>query len=64
MSPRPLLITGGAGYIGSHTVKHLLAQGERIVVLDNLVFGHEDALPPGVTSVPYTHLTLATNRAA
>jgi len=51
MSPRPLLITGGAGYIGSHTVKHLLAQGERIVVLDNLVFGHEDALPPGVTFV-------------
>ncbi|MBB5037481.1 UDP-glucose 4-epimerase GalE [Prosthecobacter dejongeii] len=40
-----LLITGGAGYIGSHTVKHLLAQGERLVVLDNLVFGHREALP-------------------
>jgi UDP-glucose-4-epimerase GalE len=49
-----LLITGGAGYIGSHTVKHLLAQGERIVVLDNLVFGHTEALPPkgkGVTFI-------------
>jgi UDP-glucose-4-epimerase GalE len=42
-----LLITGGAGYIGSHTVKHLLAQGERIVVLDNLAFGHVEALPKG-----------------
>lgn len=40
-----LLITGGAGYIGSHTVKHLLARNERIVVLDNLVFGHPEALP-------------------
>lgn len=40
-----LLVTGGAGYIGSHTVKHLLALGEKIVVLDNLVFGHREALP-------------------
>jgi UDP-glucose 4-epimerase len=40
-----LLITGGAGYIGSHTVKHLLAKHERIIVLDNLVFGHRQALP-------------------
>ncbi|MFZ4768385.1 MAG: UDP-glucose 4-epimerase GalE [Roseimicrobium sp.] len=42
-----LLVTGGAGYIGSHTVKHLLQRAERIVVLDNLVFGHRDALPAG-----------------
>jgi UDP-glucose 4-epimerase len=41
-----LLITGGAGYIGSHTVKHLLAQHEHIIVLDNLVFGHTEALDP------------------
>lgn len=40
-----LLITGGAGYIGSHTVRHLLEQNERVVVLDNLVFGHREALP-------------------
>lgn len=39
-----LLITGGAGYIGSHTVRHLLEQNERVVVLDNLVFGHRGAL--------------------
>lgn len=39
-----LLVTGGAGFIGSHTVKHLLGLGEKVVVLDNLVFGHRDAL--------------------
>ena len=40
-----LLITGGAGYIGSHTVKHLLKSNEKIVVLDNLVYGHRESLP-------------------
>jgi UDP-glucose-4-epimerase GalE len=45
MSKGPLLITGGAGYIGSHTVRLLLDQHEKIVVLDNLIFGHRDALP-------------------
>lgn len=45
MSQGTLLITGGAGYIGSHTVRHLLQQNERVVVLDNLVFGHRKALP-------------------
>ncbi len=39
-----ILVTGGAGYIGSHTVRLLAAQGRRIVVLDNLVFGHEAAI--------------------
>ncbi len=42
--PSPLLVTGGAGFIGSHTVQHLLDLGEKIVVLDNLVFGHRAAL--------------------
>jgi len=45
MSQGTLLITGGAGYIGSHTVRHLLEQSEHVVVLDNLVFGHRAALP-------------------
>ena len=40
----PILVTGGAGYIGSHTVRLLASQGRKIVVLDNLVFGHEQAL--------------------
>lgn len=47
----PILVTGGAGYIGSHTVKHLQAQGEQLVVLDNLSMGHKEALPEGVTLV-------------
>jgi len=47
-----ILVTGGAGYIGSHTVRHLASQGHRIVVLDNLVFGHEAAIvDPGVELV-------------
>lgn len=39
-----VLVTGGAGYIGSHTVLHLKAQGEEVIVLDNLEKGHRDAL--------------------
>ena len=35
-----VLVTGGAGYIGSHTVRALQKAGERVVVLDNLVYGH------------------------
>ncbi|MFO0886559.1 MAG: UDP-glucose 4-epimerase GalE [Pirellulales bacterium] len=35
-----ILVTGGCGYIGSHTVKHLSQQGHEIVVLDNLSRGH------------------------
>jgi UDP-glucose 4-epimerase len=40
----PILVTGGAGYIGSHTVRLLASQGHQIVVLDNLVFGHDQAI--------------------
>jgi UDP-glucose-4-epimerase GalE len=48
----PILVTGGAGYIGSHTVRLLAAQGRSIVVLDNLVYGHEQAIiDPGVELV-------------
>lgn len=43
-SKSPVLVTGGAGYIGSHTVRFLAAQGRKVVVLDNLVFGHEGAI--------------------
>ena len=48
----PILVTGGAGYIGSHTVRMLAGQGRKVVVLDNLVFGHEEAIvDPGVELV-------------
>lgn len=37
-----ILVTGGAGYIGSHAVLALQAAGYQVVVLDNLVYGHQD----------------------
>ena len=39
-----ILVTGGAGYIGSATVELLQAKGESVVVLDNLVYGHRAAV--------------------
>jgi len=48
MKRRPtLLVTGGAGYIGSHVVAQLGDRGERIVVLDNLSTGHSRAVLHG-----------------
>ena len=43
-----VLVVGGAGYIGSHCVRQLVAAGHRPVVLDNLVYGHRGAVGPGV----------------
>ncbi|MEH2467147.1 UDP-glucose 4-epimerase GalE [Nostoc sp.] len=37
-----ILVTGGAGYIGSHTVLALKQAGYNVVILDNLVYGHRD----------------------
>lgn len=39
-----ILVMGGAGYIGSHTVRHLLDNGYDVVVTDNLVYGHREAV--------------------
>ncbi|MEM9057855.1 MAG: UDP-glucose 4-epimerase GalE [Pseudomonadota bacterium] len=44
MTDAAILVTGGAGYIGSHVVRQLGAAGERIVTLDNLTTGFEDAV--------------------
>ncbi len=41
-----VLVTGGAGYIGSITVERLIKAGEEVVVFDNLFQGHEDAVHP------------------
>jgi UDP-glucose 4-epimerase len=39
-----ILVCGGAGYIGSHTVSELLDKGEEVIVVDNLQKGHEQAV--------------------
>lgn len=43
-----ILVTGGAGYIGSHTVKILLEKGYEPVIFDNLSSGHRELLPGGI----------------
>lgn len=47
-----VLVTGGAGYIGSHLVRVLHGAGHRVVVVDDLSSGHRDAVPEGV---PFVH---------
>jgi len=45
---RRVLVTGGAGFIGSHVVAAHLAAGDEVVVLDDLSTGRRENLPPGV----------------
>ncbi len=42
-----LLVTGGAGYVGSVCAAHLVSEGHDVVVLDDLSTGHRDAVPDG-----------------
>src|SRR3990172_2294188 len=42
-----VLVVGGAGYIGSHTVRELQKRGYQTIVLDNLVYGHQEAVKGG-----------------
>jgi UDP-glucose 4-epimerase len=46
-----VLVTGGAGYIGSVVAAQLVAAGHEVTVLDDLSTGHADAVPPGATFV-------------
>lgn len=46
-----VLVTGGAGYIGSVVAEQLLARGDHVVVYDNLLTGHPRAVPPGAVFV-------------
>jgi UDP-glucose 4-epimerase len=46
-----VLVTGGAGYVGSVTTELLLRRGHRVVVLDDLRTGHRDAVPDGAAFV-------------
>ena len=41
-----ILVLGGAGYIGSHTVYELIDKGEDVVIVDNLQTGHIQAVHP------------------
>ena len=45
------LVTGGAGFIGSHLTRALLADGRRVTVLDNLSVGRKDVVPEGARFV-------------
>jgi len=49
-----VLVTGGAGYIGSVVTAQLVAAGHEVAVLDDLSTGHADAVPAGVTFVKGT----------
>jgi len=55
-----IVVTGGAGYIGSVTVAELQAAGHEPVVFDSLFQGHREAVPPGV---PFVHGDLADRNA-
>ena len=44
-----ILVTGGAGYIGSHCVDVLIEKGYEVVVVDNLQTGHEESIPETAT---------------
>ena len=48
---KTILVVGGAGYIGSHTVRHLLDKGHEIVVADNLIYGHIEAVDKRATFI-------------
>jgi len=47
MASSPILVTGGAGYIGSHVVRQLGEAGERVITLDNLSTGFRDSVLHG-----------------
>lgn len=58
------LLTGGAGYIGAHVARDLLASGRQVVVLDDLSAGHRDRVPADAAFVEASVLDTDAVRAA
>ena len=54
-TPRKWLVTGGAGFIGSHLVEKLLSLGQQVVVLDNLATGKRSNLDEAIQGAPIEH---------
>jgi len=54
--PRRVLVTGGAGYVGSHAIRALLHAGHFVVVADDLSAGHRDCVPE---RTPFARLDVA-----
>ena len=59
-----VLVTGGAGFIGSHLCEHLFAGGYDVVVLDNLSFGCREWVPAGARLIEGDITNLETCKAA
>jgi len=62
--PRRTLITGGAGFIGSHLAERLLARGDHITVVDNLSTGRRQNLPAAHDRLCFIHADLSSALAA
>ncbi len=58
------LVTGGAGFIGSHVAEHLVRKGHRVVVLDDLSGGFRENVPDGCRFVQGSILDHAPGRSA
>lgn len=54
-----VIVTGGCGFIGSHVVEHLLGQGHRVTVLDNLSTGRRENIQPFLNQVRFLECDLA-----
>src|SRR5271165_1357951 len=52
MTEKRALVTGGAGFIGSHVADALLGDGYAVTILDNLSSGRRENIPSGATFVP------------
>ena len=48
-----ILVTGGAGFIGSHLVEHLVLMGHEVAVLDNLCTGKKENLTKGKNKIKF-----------